>query len=124
MTNFALNAAIAAAGAALCFATVYPTFNDAAVAAQPAGVAARDILGAIANPAPPFATITLGRQVAPTYLVVPWTPVLVALGGPLLVGATFGLIERKDASPWRVWRRSLAFPHSSCSSIRATIVTR
>ena len=44
MANFALNAAIAAAGAALCFATVYPTFNDAAVAAHPAGVGARDTL--------------------------------------------------------------------------------
>jgi hypothetical protein len=96
MGNFALNAAIAAAGAALCFATVYPTFNDAAVAAHPAGVGARDILGAIANPAPAFAQL-LGRQVAPTYLAVPWTPILVALGGPLLVGATFGLIERKGA---------------------------
>ena len=96
MTNFALNAAIAAAGAALCFATVYPTFNDAAVAAHPAGVGARDILGAIVNPAPAFEHL-LGRQVAPTYLVVPWTPILVALGGPLLIGATFGLIERKGA---------------------------
>ena len=64
MANFALNAAIAAAGAALCFATVYPTFNDAAVAAHPAGVAARDILGAIANPAPAFEHL-LGWQVAP-----------------------------------------------------------
>jgi hypothetical protein len=96
MANFALNAAIAAAGAALCFATVYPTFNDAAVAAHPAGVGARDILGAIANPAPAFEHL-LGREVAPTYLVVPWTPVLAALGGPLLIGATLGLIERKGA---------------------------
>jgi hypothetical protein len=96
MSNFALNVAIAAAGAALCFATVYPTFNDAAVAAHPAGMGARDILGAIANPAPAFARL-LGRQVSPTYLVLPWTPVLVALGGPLLIGATFGLIERKGA---------------------------
>ena len=96
MTNFALNAAIAAAGAALCFATVYPTFNDAAVAAHPAGMGARDILGAIANPAPAFARL-LGRQVSPTYLALPWTPILVALGGPLLIGATFGLIERKGA---------------------------
>jgi hypothetical protein len=96
MGNFALNAAIAAAGAALCFATVYPTFNDAAVAPHPAGVGARDILGAIANPAPAFAQL-LGRQVAPTYLAVPWTPILVALGGPLLIGATFGLVERKGA---------------------------
>lgn len=96
MTNFALNAAIAAAGAALCFATVYPTFNDAAVAAHTADVAARDILGAIANPAPAFERL-LGRRVAPTYLVVPWTPAVVALGTPLLIGATFGLIERKGA---------------------------
>ena len=96
MANFALNAAIAAAGAALCFATVYPTFNDAAVAAHPSGIGARDILGAIVNPAPAFAQL-LGRQVAPTYVVVPWTPVLVALGGPLMIGATFGLIERKGA---------------------------
>jgi hypothetical protein len=96
MANFALNAAIAAAGAALCFATVYPTFNDAAVAAHPAGVSARDILSAIANPAPAFAHL-LGLQVAPTYLVVPWTTILVALGSPLMIGATFGLIERKAA---------------------------
>ena len=96
MANFVLNAAIAAAGAALCFATVYPTFNDAAVAAHPAGLAARDILGAISNPAPAFAHL-LGRQVSPTYLVFPWTPILVVLGGPLLIGATFGLIERKGA---------------------------
>jgi hypothetical protein len=96
MANFALNAAIATAGAALCFATVYPTFNDAAVAAHPAGVGARDILGAIANPAPAFAHL-LGRQVSPTYLVVPWMPILVVLGGPLLIGAPFGLIERKGA---------------------------
>jgi hypothetical protein len=96
MANFALNAAIAAAGAALCFATVYPTFNDAAVAAHPAGLGARDILGAIANPAPAFEHL-LGRQVSPTYLVVPWTPILIVLGGPLLIGAPFGLIERKGA---------------------------
>ena len=96
MANFALNAAIAAAGAALCFATVYPTFNDAAVSAHPAGLSARDILSAILNPAPAFEQL-LGRQVAPTYLAVPWTPVLVALGGPLLIGAAFGLVERRGA---------------------------
>jgi hypothetical protein len=96
MTNFALNAAIAAAGAALCFATVYPTFNDAAVAAHPAGVAARETISAIANPAPAFEQL-LGRQVAPTYLVMPWTPIIVALGSPLLIGATFGLVPRKGA---------------------------
>ena len=95
MANFAVNAAIAAAGAALCFATVYPTFNDAAVAAHPAGVAARDILGAIANPAPAFEQL-LGRRVAP-HLGEAWTLFVVALGSPLLIGATFGLIERKGA---------------------------
>ncbi len=96
MANFALNAAIAAAGAALSFATVYPTFNDAAVATHASGVGARDIIGAIMNPAPAFAQI-LGWHVAPTYLVVPWTPIVVALGAPLMIGATFGLIERKGA---------------------------
>ena len=96
MANFALNAAIATAGAALCFATVYPTFNDAAVAAHPAGVTARDILGAIANPAPAFNQL-LGNKVPPAGLAVPWSPVLIALGGPLLIGATFGLIENKGA---------------------------
>ena len=74
MANFVLNAAVAAAGAALCFATVYPTFNDAAVSTHPAGLSARDILSAIPNPAPAFEQL-LGRQVAPTYLAVPWTPV-------------------------------------------------
>jgi hypothetical protein len=96
MTNFALNAAIAAAGAALCFATVYPTFNDAAVAAHPAGVAARDILSAIVNPAPAFEHL-LGWQVALPYLGAPWTLIVAALGAPLLIGATFGLVERKGA---------------------------
>ncbi len=96
MANFALNAAIATAGAALSFATVYPTFNDAAVAAHASSVGVRDILGAIVNPAPAFAQI-LGWQVAPTYLVVPWSPIVVALGAPLLIGATFGLIEREGA---------------------------
>jgi hypothetical protein len=96
MANFALNAAIATAGAALCFATVYPTFNDAAVAAHPAGVTARDILGAIANPAPAFDQL-LGKKVPPAGLAVPWSPVLIALGGPLLIGATFGLIESTGA---------------------------
>jgi hypothetical protein len=96
MANFGLNAAIATAGAALCFAIVYPTFNDAAVAAHPAGAAWLDILTAIANPGSTFKEL-LGWQVAPTYLVFPWTPVLVALGGPLMIGAAFGLIERKGA---------------------------
>jgi hypothetical protein len=96
LANFALNAAIATFGAALCFATVYPTFNDAAVAEHPAGLELREILGAIADPAPAFPQL-LGWQVAPTYLVVPWSPVLVTLGGPLLIGATLGLIERKGA---------------------------
>ena len=96
MANFALNAAIAAAGAALCFATVYPTFNDAAVSAHPAGLSARDILSAILNPAPAFEQL-LGRQVAPTYLAVPWTSILIPLGGPLLIGTAFGLVERRGA---------------------------
>ena len=96
IANFALNAAVAAAGAALSFATVYPTFNDAAVAAHASGVGARDTLSAIANPAPAFEQL-LGWQVAPTYLVVPWTPSVVGLGAPLMIGATFGLIERKGA---------------------------
>jgi hypothetical protein len=96
MANFALNAAIATAGAGLCFAMVYPTFNDAAVAAHPAGAAWLDILAAIANPGSTFKEL-LGWRVSPTYLVFPWTPVLVALGGPLMIGATFGLIERKGA---------------------------
>jgi hypothetical protein len=96
MANFALNAAIATAGAAVCFATVYPTFNDAAVATHPAGLGARDILGAMANPASTFREL-LGWHVAPTYLVLPWTPILAALGGPLLIGSTFGLIERMGA---------------------------
>ena len=96
LANFALNAAIAAAGAALCFATVYPTFNDAAVAAHPEGVTVRDILGAIANPAPAFGQL-LGWPVALTYLGGPWPFFVAVLSSPLLIGATFGLIERKGA---------------------------
>ena len=96
MANFALNAVIAATGAALAFTTVYPTFNDAAVAAHPGGVGPRDILGAIFDPAPAFAQL-LGWRVAPTYLVIPWTPAVVAFGAPLTIGATFGLMERKGA---------------------------
>jgi hypothetical protein len=66
------------------------------VAAHPAGVAALDILAAIANPGSTFKEL-LGWRVAPAYFVFPWTLVLVALGGPLMIGATFGLIERKGA---------------------------
>ena len=43
---------------------------------------------------PAFAQL-LGWQAAPTYLVAPWTPVVVALGGPLMIGSAFGLIDRK-----------------------------
>jgi hypothetical protein len=97
MATFALNAGIATAGAALCFVTVYPTVHDAAVAAgRQGGVAVDDILGAIANPAPAFDQL-LGNKVPPAGLAVPWSPVLIALGGPLLIGAAFGLIENKGA---------------------------
>jgi hypothetical protein len=96
MANFALNAAIAAVGAGLGFATIYPTFNDAAVATHPGGVAARDVLRAIVDPAPAFAQL-LGLKVPPTELVIALTPVVVAFGGLLLIGATFGLVERKGA---------------------------
>jgi hypothetical protein len=97
MATFALNAGIATAGAALCFVTVYPTVHDAAVAAgRQGGVAVADILGAIANPAPAFDQL-LGNKVPPSGLAVPWSRVLTALGGPLLIGATFGLIENKGA---------------------------
>src|SRR6201999_2884315 len=65
MANFAVNAAIAAAGAALAFATVYPPFNDAAVAAHASGARAREALSAIVNPAPAFAQL-LEWQVPPS----------------------------------------------------------
>src|ERR1700722_20004598 len=71
MATFALNAGIATAGAALCFATVYPPVHDAAVAAgRPGGVAVGDILGAIPNPAPAFDPL-LGNKVPPAGLAVP-----------------------------------------------------
>jgi hypothetical protein len=54
------------------------------------------VLGAIANPAPAFDQL-LGNKVSPAGLAVPWSPVLIALGGPLLIGATFGLIESTGA---------------------------
>ena len=96
MANFAVNAAIAAAGAALAFATVYPPFNDDAVAAHASGVGAREALSVIVNPAPAFAQL-LEWQVPPSNLALPGSPIVVALGAPLMIGATFALIERKGA---------------------------
>jgi hypothetical protein len=66
------------------------------VATHPGGVAARDVLRAIVDPAPAFAQL-LGWKVPPTELVIPLTPVVVAFGGLLLIGATLGLVEHKGA---------------------------
>ena len=58
LRTFALNACLAALGVALCAATIYPPFNDAATNHSGA-LDARRLLGAVVRPAGPFTDLVL-----------------------------------------------------------------
>ena len=86
---FILNALVAAAGAGLCFATVFPTVHDAAVIEHPGGVGPLAVLKALFTPASSF-----GELVPP---VIPTNEATAALFGVLVFGAVLSLIRAPGA---------------------------
>jgi hypothetical protein len=86
---FLMNALVAAAGAALCFATVFPTVHDAAVIDHPAGIRVRTLLQALFTPARSF------WDLAPPF--VPASNAIAALFGILMFGAIVGLVRAPGA---------------------------
>lgn len=88
-TLWAINAAIAAAGAAICFLTVYPTVNDAAVTQHAGGITGGRLVQALTTPASSFpelgAPFLLGAAVAPALLTI------------LLIGSLIGLVRAPAA---------------------------
>ena len=57
LRTFLVNAAIGAAGVAICFATIYPPYNDAAVAALPDGITSKLLMKAVLVPGAYFVDI-------------------------------------------------------------------
>jgi len=86
---WALNAAIAALGAALCFMTVYPPVNDAASVQHEGGITLARVAEALASPDTTFLTLMpfqlFGAQFAGVLLVL------------LLVGSLVGLVRAPAA---------------------------
>jgi hypothetical protein len=87
--TFLLNAAVAACGAALCFATVFPTVHDAAVIDRPGGITAVRILRALLVPAPSF--WDLASPMAPD------SPLAAAVFGMVMFGSLLGVIRAPAA---------------------------
>jgi len=87
--TFLLNAAIAAAGAALCFATVFPTVHDAAPNPHPNGLGPLLVLQALLVPAPSF--WDLATPFAPT------NPAAATLFGLVIFGSLLGLVRAPAA---------------------------
>ncbi|MEG3123595.1 hypothetical protein [Sphingomonas sp. GB1N7] len=89
VTTFAVNAGIAAVGAALCAITIYPPVNDAAVNVHPGGVGPTDIVHALLLPAQAF------PDMMPYFFNgQSWMAPVLALA---LIGAPFGLIRSPGA---------------------------
>lgn len=86
---FLLNALVAAAGAALCFATVFPTVHDAAVIDHPAGIGLGSVLRALFTPARSF------WDLAPPF--VPASDAVAAIFGMMMFGTVVGLVRRPGA---------------------------
>jgi hypothetical protein len=83
-----INAGIAAVGAALCAATIYPPVNDAAVTVHPGGIGAGMVVQALLTPADAFWALVP----APVR-----SPVGTGLLAILLLGAPIGLIRAPAA---------------------------
>lgn len=104
MRNLALNAAIVALGIAVCAATVYPPFNDAAQSWPAEGFSAMGVARAVLLPpaAGQFASLA-GHDLWRGLLE--WSnlcrdPLLMSpalLGSALLFGSTLGLVQRPAA---------------------------
>lgn len=86
---FLLNATIAAAGAALCFATVFPTVHDAAVTVHPNGIGPGLVLSALLTPARSF------WDLVPPFIAA--SDAVAAVFGILMFGAAVGLVRRPGA---------------------------
>jgi len=86
---FAANAAIAAAGAAVCFLTIYPTVHDAAVTPHPGGISIAAVAQALVSPATSFPDLGI-----PDWLPGPANALLVTA---LTIAALGGLARRPGA---------------------------
>lgn len=86
---FVLNALVAAAGALICFITIYPTVHDAAVINHPNGITAGTVAAGLLFPA-----LTFWEMMPP---FVPETSWAAALFGVLLFGTLLGLLNRPAA---------------------------
>ncbi len=101
--HFALNAAIAVVGIALCAATVYPTANDAAERAFPAGPVWVTALRALLLPDEAFRDLLRTGDVdalLTSHFPQAWPPMSIllrVLATAFLVGSTLGLVVRPAA---------------------------
>jgi hypothetical protein len=86
---FMLNAALAAAGALICFVTVYPTMHDAAPVAFAGGISLKAVAITLFLPAYSWWALT------PPAL--PSTPLMGSLFSAVVVGSLFGLVRRPAA---------------------------
>jgi hypothetical protein len=86
---FLLNAAVAAAGALVCFLTVYPTVHDAAVIQFRGGITPAVVWSAISTPAYSFWALM------PPYIRA--TPAAAAILGVFVFGSMLGLLRAPAA---------------------------
>ena len=91
LRTFALGAAVTTLGVALAFATIYPTFNDAAFSSAP-----KPSTSFLLDLSFPFAKL-IGFDVTPSHIVVFGPRTLAIVGPALLVGSVLGLLARPPA---------------------------
>jgi hypothetical protein len=102
LRTFLLNAAIAGFGIAICFLTIYPPFNDAAMINRPEGITFKLLLKTIFLPATQFRDLMLpGMQ---NFLMTklfhgmqPYVGLLQLLLSLIMFGSTLGLIRQMGA---------------------------
>lgn len=100
--NFGVNLLLVLVGAALCVATIYPPFNDAAQAGQSTGLSLSHLVRAAVLPAASFEQLAgyeLWRAVLPSprWWQWPGTLLLHAAMSALLFGSTLALVRRPAA---------------------------
>lgn len=86
---FVINAAIAALGALLCFATVFPTVHDAAVNPHPGGIGPGLVLQSLLAPA-----LSFGDMIP---VLIPDSPIAAAAFGIVMFAALLGLAAKPAA---------------------------
>ncbi|MDB5754557.1 MAG: hypothetical protein JWR56_985 [Massilia sp.] len=100
--NFLINAGIAIAGIVVCFLTVYPTYNDAAIAPPPLESHARVLFRAVFNPSAYFSQLLPFRDITDYVNESRAKPLIPAFAVSVLTtltiyGSTLGLIRRPAA---------------------------